>query len=52
MASRTACGRNIMRTPMSADWDDFLTEPVAYRCIKCTNSKQAAVNAKQMAKTK
>ena len=48
MAARTACGRNIMRTPMSTDWKGFLAEPEQYRCIKCSNSKQAEVNARSM----
>ena len=46
MTSKTACGRNILRTPMSTDWADFLTEPVQFRCIKCNNSKQFEVNAR------
>ena len=48
MASRTACGRNILRTPMSTNWAGFLEEKVEYRCIKCSNSKQAEVNARQV----
>lgn len=51
MAARTACGRNILRTPMSTDWKGFLTEPEQYRCVKCSNSKQAEVNAKAMIKS-
>ena len=50
MASRTACGRNILRTPMSTNWAGFQGEPVQYRCIKCNSSKQAEVNARTMAK--
>lgn len=50
MAARTACGRNILRTPMSTDWENFLMEAPAYRCIKCVNSKQAEVNARQVKK--
>jgi hypothetical protein len=46
MASRTACGRNILRTPMSTNWENFKMEPVAYRCIKCVASKQFEVNSK------
>jgi len=51
MASRTACGRNILRTPMSTDWAGFQEEPVQYRCIKCNASKQAEVNARQINKS-
>lgn len=50
MASRTACGRNILRTPMSTNWAGFLEEPQQFRCIKCAASKQAEVNAKQCGK--
>lgn len=46
MASSTACGRNILRTPMSTDWKGFMEEQVQYRCIKCSNSKQAELNTK------
>lgn len=41
MASRTACGRNILRTPMSTNWAEFQTEPVQFRCIRCNTSAQA-----------
>lgn len=44
--SRTACGRNILRTPMSTDWENFKMEASAYRCIKCVSSKQFEVNAR------
>jgi hypothetical protein len=37
MASKTACGRNILRTPMSTTWDGFKTESL--RCVKCEESK-------------
>ena len=50
MAARTACGRNILRTPMSTDWAGFTGELEANRCIKCAASKQAEVNARQMAR--
>ena len=46
MASKTACGRSILRTPMSVNWAGFLSEPSEFRCIKCATSKQAEVNAK------
>ena len=44
MASMTACGRNILRTPLSASWEEFKSERPEYRCIKCDDSKQAALN--------
>ncbi len=46
MAARTACGRNILRTPMSTNWAGFLAEKAEYRCIKCVASKQAELNAR------
>lgn len=48
--SRTACGRNILRTPMSTDWENFKMEAAAYRCIKCTSSKQFEVNTRMDAR--
>jgi hypothetical protein len=48
--SRTACGRNILRTPMSTDWENFKMEAKAYRCIKCETSKQFEVNARMDAR--
>lgn len=45
-ASKTACGRNILRTPMSVEWNEFKKEASEYRCIKCVGSKQFEVNAK------
>lgn len=50
MASKTACGRNILRTPLSANWEDFKAEPAEQQCVKCKESKQAALNAKVDAK--
>ena len=50
MAARTACGRNILRTPFSCYWETFKQEPVQYRCIKCAASKQFEVNAKMDAR--
>lgn len=47
MASRTACGRNILRTPMSCDWEGFSAEPKEDRCIKCGASKQAELNQRK-----
>ena len=42
--SKTACGRNIMRTPISVNWIEYKNEPMQFRCIKCESSKQVAVN--------
>jgi len=39
MTSRTACGRNILRTPMSGTWSEFKADQ--YQCAKCAASKQA-----------
>jgi hypothetical protein len=44
--SRTACGRNILRTPMSTDWENFKMESFIHRCIKCNSSKQFELNTK------
>jgi len=45
-SSMTACGRNILRTPMSAEWSEYKQVPVEERCAKCEASKQAALNRK------
>jgi hypothetical protein len=45
MASRTACGRNILRTPMSCGWEGFKLE--GRQCEKCATSKQAELNARR-----
>jgi hypothetical protein len=47
MAAKTACGRNILRTPMSTNWAGFKTTPISHRCEKCEASKQAALNARR-----
>lgn len=46
MAIKTACGRNILRTPVSATWAEFNAEPDHRKCEKCANSKQAALNSR------
>ena len=46
MASRTACGRNILRTPLCCVWSEFTT-PAAQQCA---TSKQAELNARMGAK--
>lgn len=50
MASKTACGRNVVRTPMSANWDYFKNLPHDQQCAKCAASKQAELNARTDAK--
>jgi len=45
MASKTACGRNILRTPMSSTWSEF--KVATDRCIKCEGSKQFALNLRR-----
>lgn len=47
MAARTACGRNILRTPMSCGWEGFKMEPTNRQCEKCAASKQAALNSRR-----
>lgn len=46
MASKTACGRNILRTPMSLNWAGFRITPKDQRCTLCEASKFAALNHK------
>lgn len=47
MAARTACGRDILRTPLSTDWEGFKAEAPTHRCAKCEASKQAELNARR-----
>ena len=49
-SSKTACGRNMLRTPISVNWADFKNEPIAIRCEKCVASKQFLLNVKVDAK--
>ena len=49
-SSKTACGRNLLRTPISTNWSEFKQEPVQFRCIKCVTSKQFEFNTKMDAK--
>ena len=44
MAARTACGRNVIRTPLSANWAEFKNLPADQQCAKCAASKQAELN--------
>ena len=46
-AFKTACGRNLLRTPISVDWSDFKQEPEELKCVKCVASKQFLFNLKQ-----
>ena len=48
MAARTACGRNILRTPLSTTWAEFKDLPEEQKCAKCAASKQAALNARTL----
>lgn len=50
MAVRTACGRNMLRTPQSAGWSEFKAEPDQYKCDLCATSKQAEFNSRCDAK--
>lgn len=50
MAARTACGRNILRTPLSTDWEGFKEEQSEHQCKLCAASKQAKLNARSDAK--
>lgn len=49
-ASRTACGRNMLRTPISVNWEDFKKEIPEHRCAKCVASKQFEVNTRMDAR--
>ena len=46
LSSRTACGRNMLRTPLSTNWANFKQEKPEHCCEKCLTSKQAEVNAR------
>ena len=48
MASKTACGRNVTRTPRSANWEQFKNS--ADQCELCAASKHAELNRKADAK--
>ena len=49
MSSMTACGRNILRTPMSTNWGEFKSQKTN-RCTKCVESKLFAFLTRQDAK--
>ena len=46
-AAKTACGRNMLRTPMSCAWAGFKMLPDDQQCEKCVASKQAELNARR-----
>lgn len=46
-AFKTACGRNLLRTPISVNWDEFKQESKELQCAKCVASKQFLFNLKQ-----
>lgn len=48
ITSKTACGRNAIRTPMSTDWEGF--KKTAKRCEKCEASRAAEVSRRVDAK--
>lgn len=43
MASKTACGRNLLRTPMSGNWEEFIKQSKEVRCELCAASKFATL---------
>ena len=43
-SSKTACGRNILRTHLSVGWAGF--KAAAHRCERCESSKQFELNAR------
>jgi len=46
LASKTACGRDAVNTPMSANWTEYKAATGA-RCARCEASKQAELNRKR-----
>jgi len=40
-ASKTACGRGMLRTPMSVNWAGFTGEREEHRCARCNASTYA-----------
>ena len=43
---KSACGRNLLRTPISANWSEFKKEKIEHQCDKCAASKQAEFNTR------
>ena len=46
-AAKTACGRNVLRTPVSCNWAGFKLTQEDEQCAKCAASKQAELNARR-----
>ena len=46
MSSKTACGRNILQTPMSTTWKEFMSIDIMSRCGMCEKSRYAALFSK------
>lgn len=46
MTAKSACGRNILQTPLSTSWDKFKALPEDQKCCKCSASKQASLNVR------
>jgi hypothetical protein len=47
---KSACGRNMLRTVISANWAEFKKEKTEHQCDKCAASKQAEFNTRTDAK--
>jgi hypothetical protein len=45
--AKTACGRNVVRTPVSCNWAGFKLTQEDEQCAKCAASKQAELNARR-----
>lgn len=46
MAAKTACGRNVLRTPLATNWEKFKALPESQQCEKCKTSKQYELNVR------
>lgn len=51
MGAKSACGRNVLRMPLGTDWEGFKATPIGMRCVKCAESKTAALNARRESQT-
>jgi hypothetical protein len=47
MATKSACGRNVLRLPLATNWEGFKATPEFNRCEKCAASKQAELNTRR-----
>jgi hypothetical protein len=45
MATKSACGRNVIGMHMAAKWNEFKNS--SEKCEKCESSKQAELNARK-----